>query len=55
MPYYHVLQETIHQARLTTLISYFKNKSEEPTTDQMMAEDDPVGPDDPQPGHPSHQ
>jgi hypothetical protein len=53
-PYCHVLQERRRQARQTTLLSCFKKKSEEPPTDPKMA-DDPFDPDDPQPGHSSHQ
>jgi hypothetical protein len=52
--YYHVLQERRHQARQTTLLSYFKNKFEELPIDQNTA-DDPVDPDYPQPEHFSHQ
>jgi hypothetical protein len=33
----------------------FKKKSEEPTIDPKMADDDPVDPDDPQPGNSFHQ
>jgi hypothetical protein len=36
-PYYHVLQETRCQARQTALLSYFKNKSEEPPIDPKTA------------------
>jgi hypothetical protein len=49
-----VLQERRHQARQTTLLSYFKKKSEEPPTDPKKV-DDPVNPEDPQPGHSSRQ
>jgi hypothetical protein len=41
-PYYHVLQERTHQARQTTLLSYFKNKSEEQPVDPKTAEGDPI-------------
>jgi hypothetical protein len=41
--YYHVLQERRHQARQTTLLSYFKRKSEELPTEPNTA-DDPVDP-----------
>jgi hypothetical protein len=47
-PYYHILQEGTHQARQTTLRSYFKKRSEKLPTDPKMAGDDPVDPDDPQ-------
>jgi hypothetical protein len=33
------------------LFSYFKKESEELPVDPKMARDDPVDPDDPQPGH----
>jgi hypothetical protein len=46
--YYYVLQERC-QARQTTLLAYFKMKSEEPSTDPKMAKDDPADPDDPKP------
>jgi hypothetical protein len=54
-PYYHVLQESRHQAMQTILLSYFKNKSEEAASDQKMAEDEPFNPDDSHPGHYSCQ
>jgi hypothetical protein len=51
-PYCHVLQERRQKTRQTTVLSYFKQKSEDPPTDSKMI-DDPVDPDDPQPGHSS--
>jgi hypothetical protein len=42
-------------SRQTTLLSNFKKKSEEPPNDPKTAEDNPVNPDDPQPGHSSCQ
>jgi hypothetical protein len=53
-PYYHVLQERRCQTRQTALLSYFKKKTEEPSIDPTT-EDDPVNPDDPQPGHSAYQ
>jgi hypothetical protein len=52
--YCHVPQERRHHARQTTSLSYFKKKSEEPPVDPKMALDDPIDPEDPQPGHSSH-
>jgi hypothetical protein len=52
-PYYHVLQERRHQARQRTLFPCFKKKPVGPPADPTMAEDDPVDPDNPQPGHSS--
>jgi hypothetical protein len=54
-PYYHVLQDRRSQAKQTTLPSYFKKRSEEPPADKKTADDDPVNPDNPQPGHSSRQ
>jgi hypothetical protein len=39
----------IMERRQTILHSYFKEKSEEPSTDPKMAENDPVKHDNPQP------
>jgi hypothetical protein len=54
-PYCHVLQDRRHQARWTTLIFYFKKKSEKPPNYPNMAKDDPVNFDNPQPGLSSRQ
>jgi hypothetical protein len=54
-PYYHVLLERRHEAKQTTLFSYFKKKFKEPPIDPKTAKNDPVHPDNPQPEHSSCQ
>jgi hypothetical protein len=54
-PYCRVLQERRGQARQTVPIYYFEKKSEEPPVDPKPADDNPVNPDDPQPGYSSRQ
>jgi hypothetical protein len=54
-PYSHILLERTYEARQTTLHSYFKKKFEEPPIDPKMAKNDPLDPDDSQPGYSSCQ